>query len=526
MNRPFRNVAIAQSLAVDAGTMEKGFVATIASTRTIVWLIWTYFALLLIEGALRKWVVPSLANPLLIIRDPVVVAIYALAFARGIFPLNRFVIALGIVGVLCLCASLVGPHAHLGVNLFGWRCNVLHLPLIYVMARVLDFDAVKRAGRWILLLAIPMTVLIVWQFRSTPTAWLNAGAGADAVQITFTGNKVRPSGTFSFVSGIIYFYALVTAFLIYGLVEKRAYPLWLSSLAALCLPVALAVSGSRSTVAMSLIVVAMFVLALVLRPALLGKTMRLVGIVVVLVFVAGSLAIFKTTFDEGIAAFTQRLQETDHVEGGFEGFVYRFTSTFTKAIQIMLDVPFLGEGLGVGTNVGSKLLTGEMDFVLAEDEWERVILESGGLLGGAYLLIRVLMAVQLGTMAARAARIGHFLPLLLFGACAVPIIAGQFGQSTTLGFACFVGGLCLASMHLPQRVAAAVVAEKQPARKLPTKVMAWRAAVEARRAGARGQRQMGLLIDDAPAKNREESATVMRVDFQTASLGAPLDSRP
>ena len=526
MNRRIRNAAIAQSVATNADATEKGLAATLASMRTLVWLIWTYFGLLLIEGALRKWVVPSLANPLLIIRDPVVVAIYAIAFARGIFPWNRFVIALAIVGVLCLCASLVGPHANLGVNLFGWRCNILHLPLIYVMARVLDFDAVKRAGRWILLLAIPMTVLIVWQFRSTPTAWLNAGAGADAVQITFTGNKVRPSGTFSFVSGIIYFYALVSAFLIYGLVEKRAYPLWLSSLAALCLPVALAVSGSRSTVAMSLIVVAMFVLALVLRPALLGKTMRLVGIVVVLAFVAGSLAIFKTTFDEGIAAFTQRLKETDHVEGGFEGFVYRFTSTFTKAIQIMLYVPFLGEGLGVGTNVGSKLLTGEMDFVLAEDEWERVILESGGLLGGAYLLIRVLMALQLGAMAARAARIGHFLPLLLFGACAIPIIAGQFGQSTTLGFACFVGGLCLASMHLPQRVAAAVVAEKQPARKLPTKVMAWRAAVEARRAGARGQRQMGLLIDDASVKNTDEPATVMRVNFQTVPVVAPLDSRP
>ena len=39
------------------------------------WLIWTYFWLLLFEGGLRKWIVPSLANPLLIIRDPVLFAI-------------------------------------------------------------------------------------------------------------------------------------------------------------------------------------------------------------------------------------------------------------------------------------------------------------------------------------------------------------------------------------------------------------------------------------------------------------------
>lgn len=466
--------------------------------RWLRWLIWTYFWLLLFEGALRKWVVPSLANPLLIIRDPVVIAIYALAIARGLFPLNRFVIALAISGVLCLAASLVGPHANFGVNFFGWRCNILHLPLIYVMAEVLNFDDVKQLGRWILLLSVPMTLLVVAQFRAAPNDWLNAGAGEDAHMIALTGNKVRASGTFSFISGIIYFYALTTAFLVYGLVEQRAYPLWLTSIVGLCVPVALAVSGSRSTVAMCAIVASMFVIALFLRPSLIGKAMKLIGITLTLAFVAGSLAVFKAAFDEGVEAFSQRMQETEHVEGGFEGFVHRFISTFTKPIYFMLDVPVLGQGLGVGTNVGSKLLTGETDFVLAEDEWERVILECGGLLGGAYLLVRVLMTLQLAAMAARACRIGHFLPLLLLGACAVPIVAGQFGQSTTLGFACFSGGLCLAAMRLPKPVAAAVVAAKSPVRRLPPKVLAWRAAVHARRAAARGSGWTQKLLDQNP----------------------------
>jgi hypothetical protein len=449
--------------------------------RHLRWLIWTYFWLLLFEGALRKWALPSLANPLLIVRDPVLLVIYGLAFSRGVFPINRFVIALAVVGVLCLVATLFAPFFSPGVHVFGFRCDFLHLPLIYVIAQVFDFERVKRVGRWLLVAVIPMTVLVVLQFRSAPDAWLNAGAGADAVQITLTGNKVRPSGTFSFVSGIIYFYALATAFLIYGLVEKRTYPLWLTSLVGLCVPVALAVSGSRSTVAMSAIVAAMFVVALFLRPALVGKAMKLIGIVVALVFVAGSLAIFKSNFDDGLEAFGKRLQEAEHVEGGFEGFVHRFVSMFTKPIRFMFDMPLLGYGLGVGTNVGAKLLTGQTDFVLAEDEWERVICESGPILGVAYLLVRLLMAVQLGRSAVRAARIGHFLPLLLFGACAMPIVAGQFGQSTTLGFACFVGGLCLASMRVP-----ASVLTQPRVRNLPPKVLALRAAVEARRAAARG----------------------------------------
>ena len=35
--------------------------------------IWLYIVLLIFEGALRKWFLPSLATPLLVIRDPIVI---------------------------------------------------------------------------------------------------------------------------------------------------------------------------------------------------------------------------------------------------------------------------------------------------------------------------------------------------------------------------------------------------------------------------------------------------------------------
>ena len=34
-------------------------------------LLWIYFWLLIFEGALRKWILPGLSNPLLLVRDPV-----------------------------------------------------------------------------------------------------------------------------------------------------------------------------------------------------------------------------------------------------------------------------------------------------------------------------------------------------------------------------------------------------------------------------------------------------------------------
>ena len=49
-------------------------------------LIWLYFWLLLIEGALRKWALPKLSTPLLVIRDPVLFLAYVLAWRASVFP--------------------------------------------------------------------------------------------------------------------------------------------------------------------------------------------------------------------------------------------------------------------------------------------------------------------------------------------------------------------------------------------------------------------------------------------------------
>ena len=51
-------------------------------------MIWLYFALLIIEGALRKWALPSLSAPLLVIRDPVVLLIYVQALRSRQFPVG------------------------------------------------------------------------------------------------------------------------------------------------------------------------------------------------------------------------------------------------------------------------------------------------------------------------------------------------------------------------------------------------------------------------------------------------------
>src|SRR6185503_15912113 len=74
--------------------------------RVVAWLIIVYAFLLMIEGALRKWVVPGLSNPLLVIRDPVLLLIYLMAIRAKVFPSNGFMTSLTVIAFLSLIASL------------------------------------------------------------------------------------------------------------------------------------------------------------------------------------------------------------------------------------------------------------------------------------------------------------------------------------------------------------------------------------------------------------------------------------
>jgi hypothetical protein len=43
---------------------------------------------------------------------------------------------------------------------------------------------------------------------------------------------------------------------------------------------------------------------------------------------------------------------------------------------------------------------------------------------------------------------GNLLPMLLFSSACLPMISGQFGQPTILGFVVFVTGLALAALNI------------------------------------------------------------------------------
>ncbi|HEY6229396.1 MAG TPA: hypothetical protein VI282_19915, partial [Verrucomicrobiae bacterium] len=144
-----------------------------SSIRAVRILIWTYLVLLVVEGALRKWALPRFSDPLLIIRDPVVLAIYIFAIRARLFPINGYLVTVGAIGVLSFIVTIITLYPYLPLQVillvdgYGFRSDFLHLPLIFVMAEALDLEDVQKIGRWTMLLAIPMAALMVLQFKAS-----------------------------------------------------------------------------------------------------------------------------------------------------------------------------------------------------------------------------------------------------------------------------------------------------------------------------------------------------------------------
>ena len=220
-------------------------VSPAADLRPLRWLVWLYLGLWIFEGALRKWFLPGLANPLLIVRDPVLLSIYALALAKGIFPRNAFIAWITILGGAALVVSMGATNAPLLVELYGLRADYLHLPLIFLMPTVLRREDLRAAGRWALTLAVPMAMLVLAQFGAGRNSRLNAGAGANSFMLESTFGHIRPSGTFSYTNGLGSFTSLTMAFFLCHLLEKRVFPrlIWLAALPSLMVLIIL--SGSR-----------------------------------------------------------------------------------------------------------------------------------------------------------------------------------------------------------------------------------------------------------------------------------------
>jgi hypothetical protein len=409
--------------------------------------IWLYVILLIFEGALRKWVLPSLSDPLLVVRDPVVMAIYGLAFVTGRFPFNGFIAATAALAASSIAASFMGGHSNLLVIAYGLRINYGHLPLIWVMGQTLTRKDVEKLGSFLLLIALPMTVLMVMQFKSPMNAPINRGIGGDeGGQIYGAMGKIRPPGFFSFITGPQVYFPFVAAFFLYQASARRR--LWWPVLIAvgLALIIALPVSISRTVMLATVIVGVVFVLSMGRAGISLGSHFK----TLVTLSIVGVGVSFLPIFSEGREVFMSRwdtaaVSSDGDAWGSLSG---RVLAGFVQPFKAAAQAPIFGYGIGVGSNVGARLLSGRVGFLLAEDDWSKTFMELGAALGGAFIFFRVFLTLHFLMKALRALFADRDnLPILLWSATAFPLALAQWAPPTLLGFSVLGAGLLLASLN-------------------------------------------------------------------------------
>ena len=406
--------------------------------------IWIYFMMLMFEGALRKWILPQYSMGLLLIRDPIALWIYYTAYNSGLFPNNDRIRFLFNLGIISLPLAILGGGFSIGTTLYGIRANCLHFPLIFIIPRVLTYTDVIKIGRAVMFLAPLMTFVVINQFQATPDDDWNVAAGGTGTQLETSGGKVRASGTFSFVSGIVFYYALLIAFVIIGFLRAKTYWRWLLWVGATCAVLATVTSGSRAVVAAVIHVLACFVFLATFNPRAFGSAFGLIVSLTIVVIIISKTPIYI----EGVSFLKMRFDEASNVEGDAVSAYFQrnrqiILSPFRDTINSKLDL--FGRGIGSGTQAGIAL--GAPKGFFGENEWQRHIMESGIIVGNLFIIWRVSLAIFLLRLCIHAIKMENYLPIFIWGACSHIILWMPIGQPTTMGFAALGGGLCLAAIR-------------------------------------------------------------------------------
>lgn len=400
-------------------------------------LVYAYVALVILEGALRKWFLPQALNPLLAIaRDPIALLLLWHGYRHGLFQpvwLRGLWLASGLALALGGLLAMFNSELPLSIWLYGLRTNLLHFPLILIIPGLLEPADLDRLFKRLLALALPIALLMVWQYRSPLNSWINNSAIDGVKLLTAVVGKVRPTGPFSFNTGAAEYFALINAVLLGGMLDRRLSPPWIFY-GLLSTVLAMSVSGSRLMFAMlglvwagSLIVPQLRLFRLPSLGMLLGLLSTAMALVLVL-----NLTPLGELSRAGWSSTNQRFETANRIDGGI---FQRAARTLAISDSLLWQTPIFGHGLGLGTNFASKVVTGNLGFALAENEVYRVLLESGFLIGSLFLSFRLLLAAHVFRYAWFALGYGQQLAMALWFSNITVITIGQIGRPTSMGFA-------------------------------------------------------------------------------------------
>lgn len=180
------------------------------------------FVLVVLEGALRKWLLPEFSNLLYFLKDVILLGAYCRFFwfskhtPKHSLPSYYIKYALFLAAGWCLFQAFNPSLGSPVVGLFGLRGYLFYVPLMWLIPNMFETEAeLYRALRWYLLLVIPVGILGIIQFYSPASSPLNIYAGGIDPTAGFSGtDRLRITGTFPYISGYAVYLSVCFAMLV------------------------------------------------------------------------------------------------------------------------------------------------------------------------------------------------------------------------------------------------------------------------------------------------------------------------
>lgn len=338
--------------------------------------------LLVVEGAIRKWLLPGSQDLVYFAKDALLLGCY-LGFLTS--PARHKVASLVPPAMIfCLVASaalgalqIFNPNLpNVLVGLLGFKAYFLYMPLLWVVpaAFTTDLDLARFLKRYVLL-AIPVCLLAIAQFRSPADSALNVYARGNAPGTVSTfgiSTQVRVTGTFSYISGYSS-YLLAMAILVLAVLAAtrwRQRGNWLVYGALGLTLLGMLMTGSRGPVFMLVLLLPLYGwLSLARendRATAVGRSLLGLGLVAMLLNYVGS---------DAIGAFYGRA-------AGSSDLGSRMIGPILGPINTLEPAGLTGVGIGATHQTAAAVTKSLPPYswlrgILLEDEPSRIMLELG-----------------------------------------------------------------------------------------------------------------------------------------------------
>lgn len=354
--------------------------------------------LLILEGALRKWVFPGSQDLVYFAKDILLLGVYAgylrdRARLRDRPPALPFFYGTLVLSAILGLFQIFNPRLpNLLVGVFGFKAYFFYAPLFFVLPAAFRSDAeLTRFLRRYALLAIPVGLLATAQFFSPSSSRLNAYARTNeelGYIATFGSSEfVRVTATFSFITGYTS-YLVATSILLLGLLGAWRWRLSGNLLLILALGMTglgMLMTGSRGPILILALLFPLYWWLGVLREKGGGATFgRLIlGVSLVAAFLAW-------VGGDALGAFYGRAQGIEDVPG-------RIASPVTAPLHMLPHTGLFGYGIGSTHQTAAGLTPGIPPYswlqgLVIEAESGRVMVELGPIGFVLVYLLRFLLA--------------------------------------------------------------------------------------------------------------------------------------